>query len=206
VVVVNADSAILTDRCANITLQKVRVTGRAGHYGIHLGDVYAALVRNFRVEIDAPHPLSFNTGARGSVFSSGSVYRGPLDQHRGVNHQNLYDDIDVSEDRDQADLFRHGGAGYWGPTHAAFNTFWNIRLRFTRPGDVRTPQKLAGVDDAGPARIVGLTSNVPFELDYARAYTEGIGHTSPDVPSLYRYQLAERLQGGSTPATSTPAR
>jgi hypothetical protein len=196
----------LSDRCHNITIENVRITGRAAHYGIHLGDVYGALVRAFRVEVEAAHPLSFNTGARGSVFSSGWVYRGPLDQHRGLNHQNLYDDIEVFEDREQADLFRHGGAGYWGPAHGAFNTFWNIRLNFERPQRAKRPQALGGVRDAGPARIVGLVSNVPFDIDYPRAYTEGIGRANPSVPSLYSYQLRQRLQSGSVPATRTPPR
>ena len=39
----------------------------------------------------------------------------------------MFDDIAGSM-QSGARLFEHGGAAYWGPTHGAFNTFWNIRL------------------------------------------------------------------------------
>jgi Pectate lyase superfamily protein len=191
----NADSGILMDDCANVTLERVVVAGRQGHYGIHVGDVYNVLVENFAIDAPEFHSLSFNTKSRGNVFTHGTIYRPSLDQHRGANHQNLFDDISTVEDRDRSELFVHGGAGYWGPTHGAFNTFWNIRLEFTHPP--RTPVDLGAIDDAGPARIVGLTANVPVTFQYAGAYTEGIGRQGIAVPSLHNYQLKRRMTPGA---------
>jgi hypothetical protein len=190
VCVVNADSAFLTDDSAHVTFDGIRVEGRLGHYGIHLGSVYAALAENFDIEADEFHSLSFNTGSRGNVFSHGRARRAKLDQHRGANHQNLFDDILDLEDRPTSELFHHGGADYWGPTHGAFNTFWNVRIEFAKAS--AAPIELGDVDDAGPARIVGLSANGPVHFRYAGAYIEGLGRPGISVPSLYEYQRTHR--------------
>jgi Pectate lyase superfamily protein len=188
----NADSAILMDDCANVTLDGLSVAGRQGHYGIHVGDVYNVLVQNFDVQAEEFHSVSFNTKARGNAVTHGTIRRPSLDQHRGANHQNLFDDIAAVEDRSKSQLFVHGGADYWGPTHGAFNTFWNVRVDFT--GRVDSPVDLGTIDDAGPARIVGLVANVPVRFEYAGAYTEGVGRPGIAVPSLYDHQLEKRLR------------
>ncbi len=191
--VVNADSAILTDDSAHLTLDGVRVEGRLGHYGIHFGSVSGALAKNFDIDADEFHSVSFNTGSRGSVFSLGRARRAKLDQHRGANHQNLFDDILDVEDRAVSELFHHGGADYWGPTHGAFNTFWNVRIEF--PKAAAAAIELGDIDDAGPARIVGLSANAPVHFRYAGAYVEGLGRPGIAVPSLYEYQRAHRSGG-----------
>ena len=188
----NADSAILSDDDTNLTLTRIGVSGRLGHYGVHVGDVFEVLLDDFRIDADQFHSVSFNTKSRANVATRGFIYRPSLDQHRGANEQNLFDNLVTREDRPKSNFFEHGGADYWGPTHAAFNTFWNIRLEFTNAAHgIAMP--LGRIDDAGPARIVGLTSNVELKLDYARAYEEGIGVPNIAVPSLYRYQLGQRL-------------
>jgi hypothetical protein len=205
----NSDSAILTDDGDHLTLTGIRVTGRSGHYGIHLGDVEGVLVRDFRIDARLEHSLSFNTGARGSIFSRGQVLDPRLDQHRGRNHQNLFDAIVGVESGSRSRVFEHGGADYWGPTHGAFNTFWNISLQMPSATQATDPWRLSGVSDAGPARIVGLYANVPLAVDYPGAYTEGIGQRGIAVPSLYEAQLKRRLdaaQSGSSPNNSTPPR
>ena len=126
----NADSGILTDDSAHLTIDGVRVLGHLGHYGIHVGGVYGALVKNFDIGAEEYHSVSFNTGSRGNVFVHGRARRAKLDQHRGGNHQNLFDDIQSQDDGVATKLFDHGGADYWGPTHGAFNTFWNVRIEF----------------------------------------------------------------------------
>ncbi len=192
VAVKNADSAILSDDDTNVTLTRIGVSGRLGHYGVHIGDVFEVLLDDFRIDADQFHSVSFNTKARSNVATRGFIYRPSLDQHRGANQQNLFDDLITREDRPKSNLLEHGGADYWGPTHAAFNTFWNIQLEFTNAAHgVAMP--LGKIDDAGPARIVGLTSNVELKLDYARAYVEGVGVPNIAVPSLYQYQLRQRL-------------
>jgi hypothetical protein len=188
--VVHADSALLTDHCAQLGVRNLRVEGRGGHYGIHLGDVYGVLVEDFRVDAPSEHPISFNTHSRGSVFTRGVLAEARFDQHRGVNHQNLFDDLAGSM-RSGARPFEHGGASYWGPTHGAFNTFWNIRL--TLPA-AQAPVDLGGVDDAGPARLVGVRANVPIRIKYPRAYVDPTSERVERIPSLYRYQRARRAR------------
>ncbi len=186
----NADSAIVSDDADHVTLQDIVVSGRQGHYGMHLGSVHGVLVKNFRIDADQAHSISFNTRCTGSVFVHGAITRPKLDQHRGANHQNLFDDIRGTEDRESVQLFEHGGADYWGPTAGAMNVFWNIGLELEKRHDAVA---IKGVDDAGPASIVGLHANVPLSLEYARATIEGLNRADISVPSLYEYQLARRL-------------
>jgi hypothetical protein len=187
----NADSAILSDDCANLSFSQVEVHGRRGHYGVHIGDVFDVLLEGFRIDTEEFHSVSFNTKSRANVATHGFIYRPSLDQHRGANHQDLFDDLTSLEDRSKSSLFEHGGADYWGPTHGAFNTFWNVHIEYK--GVMGTPLYLGKIEDAGPARIVGLSSNVPLAYDYAGAYVEQHGTDAIGVPSLYRYQLQRRL-------------
>jgi hypothetical protein len=102
----------------------------------------------------------------------------------------MFDDILDVEDRTVSELFHHGGADYWGPTHGAFNTFWNVRLEFAAPPTSLV--ELGDIDDAGPARIVGLWANAPVHFRYAGAYIEGVGRRGISVPSLFEYQRGKR--------------
>ena len=192
VVIHNADSAILSDDSDHVTLSGVQLTGRPGHYGIHLGDVESVLVKDFAIEARYEHSLSFNTGARGSVFSQGRIENARLDQHRGRNHQNLFDAIVAVDDGPTSALLEHGGADYWGPAHGAFNTFWNIQLTLQQLPAARS-LVLSGVDDAGPARLVGISANLPLRIDYPGAYQEGVGEPGIAIPSLYDEQLRRRI-------------
>ncbi len=185
----NADSGILSDGCVNVTVAGVRCTGRAAHYCVLVGNCRRVLVRNFDFQAPALHCPSFNTGAQRCVFTHGRVHEARLDQHCGLNHQNLFDDLQVTCGRAR-DLFRHGGAGYWKPTAGAFNTFWNVCVTLGEGGKT-------GLKDAPAARIVGLVTDPPIELDYGPgAYIEGLNRPGLAVPSLYEYQLKARLKGG----------
>jgi hypothetical protein len=150
------------------------------------------LLRDFRIDSDEFHSVSFNTKARANVATLGVIYRPSLDQHRGANEQNLFDDLNTLEDRPKSNLLEHGGADYWGPTHGVFNTFWNVHVEFSN-ATLGFPMSLGKIDDAGPARLIGLTSNAEIRVDYARAYVEGLGVPGIAVPSLYAYQLERRL-------------
>jgi hypothetical protein len=194
VTIQDSDSAILSDDCDHLTLASVHVAGRNGHYGIHLGDVDSVLARDFDIEASLEHSLSFNTGARGSVFSRGSIVDPRLDQHRGRNHQNLFDAISGLENADESRLFEHGGADYWGPTHGAFNTFWNVSLQFRKLTAASAARRLSGVTDTADARLVGLHANVTLLLDYPGAYEEGTNRAKIAVPSLYDEQLRRRAR------------
>jgi hypothetical protein len=48
----------------------------------------------------------------------------------------------------------------------------------------------------GPlARLVGISANLPIDVEYGpAAYIEGLNTEFLAVPSLYRYQLAKRLK------------
>ena len=87
-----------------------------------------------------------------------------------------------------------GGAGYWAPTHGAFSTFWNIQSQFTYENPEGQPIQISGVTDGPSARLVGITANYPMEITYGPdAYKEGINSKNIAVPSLYEYQLKQRL-------------
>ncbi len=194
---INADSGLLTDGLANVTIEDVRVAGRKCHYGVHCGNVYGLLARNIYVQAEVWHGLSFNTGSRASVYTHCTVTRAPtLDQHSGANHQNLFDDITLYEDSPAHSFIYRGGDGYWAPTHGAFSTLWNIKVNFLfpLPADQNTI-KLEGVLNGASSRIIGLTANYPIALTWEfNPYIEGLNQPGLAVPSLYDYQLARRTQ------------
>jgi hypothetical protein len=118
--IVNADNGILSDDASQVTIEDVRVSGRPMHYGIHLGRVSGMLAKRLEIGASAQHALSFNTYAKGSVFTDVDLLLDArLDQHRGSNHQNLFDDIRIVAADDEPQIFKHGGAGYWRPTHGS---------------------------------------------------------------------------------------
>lgn len=190
----NSDSGILSDRCANLTLTGIKVEGRTAHYGVHLGDVERALLTDFETTAWAYHPVSFNTGARQSVITNGRVVSPQLDQHRGANHTNLYDDLEIIEPGDEMRVLTHGGAGYWGPPHGVTNTFWNIRLTVEDPDAFDAPILLSGIRAPSIAHVVGFTANVPIEIEYPGAVIEGTNRPGIAIPSLYQYQRARRAR------------
>ena len=200
----NADSGILTEEVANLTLENVTTSGEnLAHYSIAMGDTHNVLVKHLKVHNEVRHPLSFNTYSTRSIYTQSQVLTAPvLDQHSGANHQNLFDDIEVLVhlDKDQRErarypLFKGGGASYWKPTHGAYNTFWNIRVQLdTYPADSERPLALYGVSDGPQARLLGVHGNYPLEVDYGPdAVVRGLNAPPPGTPSLYEYQLRQRL-------------
>ena len=195
----NADSGILSGGGKNITVSGVQVLGRRGHYSLHVGSVYGVLMKDFSIEANSVHNPSFNTYSRLSVYTGGSIVQPKLDQHRGINHQNLFDNLDAVYGEPWTDgLFRHGGSlSRWGPVAGAFNTFWNIRVQFVRDDDKRSV-RVGDIDEAPHSRIVGLhnAGDVELEVDYGPSpYIEGLNRPNIAVPSLYEYQLQQRRAG-----------
>lgn len=199
---VNGDSGVLTDMCSNITIENVDIFGRQYHYGVHYGDCYNMLARNVYVAAPVVHTFSFNTGSRMCVYTQSAATHAPtLDQHSGLNYQNLFDDIVVYQADPDHDAIATGGARYWKPSHAAFPVFWNVRLRFQFPEPETLPVEVRGITDGPSARLIGLRANYPIELSYGPdAYVEGLNRPGLAVPSLYEYQLRKRL--GTTAGTS----
>jgi hypothetical protein len=203
---INADSGLLTDSIANVTIEDVRVAGRKCHYGVHCGDVYGVLALNIQVQAEVLHSLSFNTGSRASVYTHCTVTRAPaLDQHAGANHQNLFDDVTIFEDNPERTFIYPGGDGYWAPTHGAFSTFWNIQVHFLFPKPASQPAiKIQGIQNGASSRVVGLTANYPIALAWEfGTYIEGLNRPCIAVPSLYDYQLNRRI---APPPIQAPAR
>jgi hypothetical protein len=207
VVIDNADSGILTESIANVTIERVTTTGSSlAHYSVQLGGVHNVLVRELRVENPVLHPLSFNTFANRSVYLDAFVRLDPiLDQHSGANHQNLFDRTRVEVDLGGASpsprypLFKGGGAGYWKPSHGNYTTFWNTVVVFENGAANDGPVLLNGMEDGPNARVVGVQANLPIRVEYGPdAYIEGVGRFFHDVPSLYYHQLGRRL--GTQPA------
>lgn len=192
----DADSGVLTDVCANVTMENIRVMGRKGHYSVHMGDCIRMLARQITVAASSVHSLTFNTGSRLCVYTDCLVTRDPtLDQHSGANHQCLFDNIEVYADNPEATIFTGGGAAYWKPSHGPFNTLWNIRINYLVPHPTEKTIPLKGVPDGVAARIVGVTANHPVKLQYEPdPYVEGLNKPGIAVPSLYEHQLKARLK------------
>ncbi|GAA4115116.1 hypothetical protein GCM10022393_15120 [Aquimarina addita] len=199
VVIENADSGILTEAIANVTVEDIVTKGnKKGHYTVQMGGVHNVLVKNLSVQNDVMHPLSFNTFATKSVYTQCEVLKNPiLDQHSGVNHQNLFDAISVFVSPDETgtyELFKGGGAGYWKPSHASYNTFWNIDVHFLSQLNDTSAILLNGMKDGPNARVIGVHGNKLIKVMYGPdAYQQFTNNDMTTYPSLYRYQLEKRL-------------
>ena len=199
----NADSGVLTDNAANLTIKGVTTTGaRRAHYAVHLGAVHNALVTGLKVENPVVHPLTVNTRSTRSVFTHASVAsEGLLDQHSGSNHQNLFDDLTLNVRAQEVKgawvvrLWEGGGAPYWKPGHGLYNTAWNIRLVPVHGPAKGQPLKVVSGLEGPGARIVGIWSaDHPVSVTYTpEPYAELIGE-KPSISSLYEAQLARRIR------------
>ena len=88
-----------------------------------------------------------------------------------------------------------GGAKYWSPSHAAFPTFWNVQIEYGFPKTDSDTIRIIGVTDSPSARLVGIYANYPVKIDYPlNTYQEGINRKGISVPSLYRYQVHQRMK------------
>jgi hypothetical protein len=197
--ITNADSGILAEEVANITINDVLTDGQKyAHYSVQMGGVHNVLVNNLEVLNKVEHPLSFNTFASKSVYKNSRVALEPvLDQHSGVNHQNLFDNIEVKitldEPKREYPLFAGGGAKYWKPSHGGFNTFWNINVHFNNGHDSKEAVLLNGMKDGVAARLIGVRGNLPISIEYGpNPYIEASNKVLA-YDSLYDYQLAKRL-------------
>jgi hypothetical protein len=194
----NAESGILTEEIANVTIKDIVTEGKnIAHYTVEMGGVHNVLVENLKVYNKAVHPLSFNTFATKNVYENCEIFTDPdLDQHAGANHQNLFDNIKVHFDADNSNtypLFAGGGANYWKPSHGAYSTFWNINIEVNGANDF--PIELNGMEDGPFARIIGVNGNRPFSVKYGPdAYIDFINKPMTKIPSLYYYQLKKRLK------------
>ena len=204
IVVTNADSGILTDDLANVTISNIVTEGdHPAHYSVHIGNVHNVLVDGLTVSNPTIHTLSFNTQATKSVYKDAVVWSRPsLDQHAGANHQNLYDNVTVHLTPDaQAkdgtpmfDLYKAGGAGYWKPGHARFNTTWNLNVLVDGGVPPDQPITVFAGSEGPDARIIGMHGNRPIRLDHTPApHVEWLNREVASAPSLYEYQRQRRL-------------
>lgn len=199
VVIENADSGILTEEIANTTIKNIITKGEnMAHYTVAMAGVHNVLAENIKVYNNAVHPLSFNTFSTKNVYLNCEVFVNPiLDQHSGANHQNLFDNITVhlNPKKDKTyPLFVGGGAGYWKPSHGSYSTFWNINVNFLSGLNSDTTITLNGMKDGPFARLIGVHANLPVEIQYGpKAYTEFFNKEIREIPSLFHYQLKQRL-------------
>ncbi len=196
----NSDSGILTEEVANITINDIETLGeKLAHYSVAMSGVHNVLVKNLNVKNKVRHPLSFNTYSTKSVYLDCKVQVEPiLDQHSGVNHQNLFDKVEVSialNGENSYPLFAGGGAGYWKPSHGSYTTFWNIDVNFEDGFEQNKTVILNGMKDGPNARLIGVHGNLPVEVVYGpSAYIEQLNEEMTQIPSLYRYQLKKRTE------------
>lgn len=195
----NAESGILTEEIASVTIQDIVTEGKnIAHYTVAMGGVHNVLVKNLKIYNKAVHPLSFNTFSTKNVYENCEIFTDPdLDQHAGANHQNLFDNIKVHL-QPNADntypLFAGGGASYWKPSHGAYSTFWNINVNVIANTASNTIE-LNGMDEGPFARIIGVNGNRNFTVKYGPdAYIEFLNKSMQKIPSLYEYQLQKRLK------------
>ncbi len=190
----NGDSGILTDMCSNITFENIKTYGRKYHYAVHFGDCYNMLAKDLYIQAPVVHSLTFNTGSRSCVYTNCTVTQMPsLDQHSGLNYQNLFDNCLLYVADPKHKPITMGGAKYWLPSHAAFPVLWNIRFQFLFENSVADTIQIKGVTDSPSARLVGITANYPIKIEYPiNTYFEGINETGLEVKSLYEYQLNRR--------------
>lgn len=203
----NADSGILSYNSANLTIKNIKTTGkRDAHYSVHAGNVHNVLVSNLTVENPVRHSLSLNTQSTKCVFQNAVIsQRAVLDQHAGANHQNLFDNVKVSIDAERDrngpyyPIWNGSGAGYWQPGHGRFNTTWNLQVNVRSGADRTEKVELRGLAEGPDARIVGISGNREFTIDYfPEPYSEGINREMKDAPSLYDYQLLKRQSFAAT--------
>lgn len=199
--VTDADSGILTYNSASLTIRDVLTDGdRVAHYSVHMGNVHNVLATGLDIRNRVIHALSFNTQSTRSVFQNAIIRRDAvLDQHAGANHQNLFDNIDVQvkpvriRGQWQYPLWDGSGAGYWQPGHGRFNTSWNIRVHVESGALPGETVLLTGLDEGPDARIIGVSGNRPFQIDYRpMPYIDALNRPLDAVPSLYAWQLARR--------------
>jgi hypothetical protein len=199
VVITNADSGILTEEIANVTIKNITTKGdHYAHYTVAMAGVHNVLAENIKVKNKAEHPLSFNTFSTKNVYKNCEVFVDPvLDQHSGANHQNLFDNIKVyvdSQGENSYPLFAGGGAGYWKPSHGAYSTFWNINVKFLNPEQFPKSFTLNGMKDGPFARVIGVHGNHNIKIEYGPdAYINLTNVSLEKAPSLYEYQLSRRL-------------
>lgn len=199
----NADTGILSYNSANVTISNIKTAGdRQAHYSVHLGNVHNVLVENLTVENAPIHSLSLNTQSTKCVFQNAVVNKAAvLDQHAGANHQNLFDNItlnvDARRDKNGAyyPIWDGSGAGYWQPGHGRFNTTWNLKVNVRSGAERDETVELRGLAEGPDARLVGISGNRGFEVVYKpEPYMERVNVAMDDIPSLYDYQLRERMR------------
>ncbi|MFC4292820.1 glycosyl hydrolase family 28-related protein [Sphingorhabdus arenilitoris] len=205
----NADSGIITDDLANVTISNIITKGdHPAHYSVHVGNVHNVLIDNVQVYNPTRHTFTFNTQATKSVYKNSTAWTTPsLDQHAGANHQNLYDNITIhlsaegkTEDgTPMFDLYKAGGAGYWKPGHGQFNTQWNINILVDGGVEPGKEIVIQGTGQGPGARIIGMHGNRPIRLDYRPdPYVEWLNKPVNSVPSLHTYQLEQRKKAAKT--------
>jgi hypothetical protein len=197
----NADTGVLSYNSANVTISNIETTGdRQAHYSVHAGNVHNVLIENLTVKNAPIHSLSLNTQSTKCVFKNAIVNEAAvLDQHAGANHQNLFDNITLNVDarRDEAGAYYPvwdgSGAGYWQPGHGRYNTTWNLKVNVRSGADRGETVELRGLAEGPEARLIGISGNRKFDVDYRPApYLERVNGSMDDIPSLYDYQLQQR--------------
>lgn len=197
----NADSGILSYKSANVTISNIKTNGeRQAHYSVHAGNVHNVLIENLTVNNAPIHSLSLNTQSTKCVFKNAIVNEASvLDQHAGANHQNLFDNVTLNVDavRDEKGpyypVWNGSGAGYWQPGHGRYNTTWNLKVNVRSGAQRDEVVELRGLAEGPKARIIGVSGNRVFDVDYRPApYLERVNGSMSDIPSLYDYQLEKR--------------
>ncbi|MDE2731465.1 MAG: glycosyl hydrolase family 28-related protein [Bacteroidota bacterium] len=179
VVIINADAGIILDQSANVTINRVRISGRENHIGLQLTDTGSALARDFEVRSNAVHPV----GLQGTS-SYNVIHRSSFDHlfDLTAGYPNLFDNSLMEPADDRHPL--------WISDTATALILWHLEYR---PQESFRLPAFGG--ELGPRAIaVGLSSTVPIRVQlHPKTFTEGFNRPGLTTPSLYLEQLQQRL-------------
>ncbi|MBW8191458.1 glycoside hydrolase family 55 protein [Neiella marina] len=186
VTVEHADNAFFMNDSTTSSLSNIEVRGREGHYSIAIEDSNHILVTDFALTASMLHNPSVGWGAELNVYRRGRIEHARIEQHKGLNQQNLFESLDVHAQKKRR-VFSLGGNRLYGPTSAAFNTFWDVAISAAEG-------QFSAVTDAPSARLVGV-DQLPEQYGPG-AFIDSRCIAEKRLESLYIWQLTQRLAEG----------
>ncbi len=172
VVIQNADTGVIVEQSANVTIADVTIQGRQGRAGVLLKDSQYSLVRNVQVTAPLAHGMSVAGGSAMNVFYGGAA---PMLSVTGPTSPTLFDSVALTSD----------GAPLWDLHQEAHVVLWNLRADYN--GSFRMPAYTGALGNS--ARAIGLMSGLPIRTPVT---AEGTNRPGLAVPSLYIYQMDRR--------------
>ena len=179
--IINADAGLILYQSGQVTVDRVRITGRENHIGLQLTDTGHTLTRHLEVRSDAVHPVGLQGASSYNVIHRGSV--GHLFDIT-AGYSNLYDNPLMEPIDDRRPL--------WTLDTATSLLLWHPRIEYQQQETLRLPAY--GGELGSGAIAVGFSSMVPIRVQlHPGTFSEGFNRPGLTTPSLYIEQLQHRL-------------